>query len=162
MNIFTITSIILNTVIEILQLTNIDFVARAPEGKEVEELTKKEIFKSLRDKTTIEQFKPEIKKDLSERTKGKISEVLDKMVGTRAAYIFDDSMKLLGKIPLTQFSEDNKRLHKAKIVVIDGKINNSILGVAELHSIEFLAANSADKKLKPHLIKIFTKDELSN
>ncbi len=35
---------------ELTQLGEIDFVARAPEGKEVEELTKKEIFKALRDK----------------------------------------------------------------------------------------------------------------
>ncbi len=35
---------------ELMQLGEIDYVARAPEGKEVEELTKKEIFKALRDK----------------------------------------------------------------------------------------------------------------
>lgn len=35
---------------ELSQLGEIDFVARAPEGKEVEELTKKEVFKALRDK----------------------------------------------------------------------------------------------------------------
>ncbi len=35
---------------ELMQLGEIDYVARAPEGKEVEELTKKEVFKALRDK----------------------------------------------------------------------------------------------------------------
>lgn len=40
---------------ELKQVADIDFVARAPIGKEVEELTKKEIFKSLRDKVPIEQ-----------------------------------------------------------------------------------------------------------
>jgi hypothetical protein len=84
------------------------------------------------------------------------------MVGTRAAYIFDDSMKLLGKIPLTQFKKDNDRLSKAKIVVIDGTINSDILNVAESHNINFLAANSSDKRLKPHLIKIYTKKDLSS
>ncbi len=145
---------------EILQLTNIDFVARAPDGKEVEELTKKEIFKALRDKTTIEQFKPELKQDLPVKVKKKISEVLDKMVGTRAAYIFSDSMKLQGKIPLTQFTKDNKRLDRTKVVVIDGTINNDILNIAESHNIEFLAASSSEKRLKPHLIKIYTKKDL--
>jgi len=145
---------------EILQLTNIDFVARAPEGKEVEELTKKEIFKSLRDKTTLEQFKTDLKQDLPDKVKKKINEVLDKMVGTRAAYIFDNSMKLKGKIPLTQFTGDNKRLNNAKIVVIDGTINSNILNIAESHNIEFLAANSSEKSLKPHLLKIYTKKDL--
>jgi DNA primase len=42
---------------ELLQTTEIDFVARAPDGKEVEELTKKEIFKALRNKIPAEQVK---------------------------------------------------------------------------------------------------------
>jgi hypothetical protein len=136
-------------------------VARAPEGKEVEELTKKEIFKSLRAKAAVEQFKSELKNDLPVKTKKKIDEVLDKMVGTRAAYIFDSSMKLLGKTPLSQFKKSNKRLAKAKIVVIDGAIDSDVLNVAESHNIEFLVANSSDKRLKPHLIKIYTKDDLT-
>lgn len=40
---------------ELLQVGEIDFVGRAPEGKEVEELTKKEIFKALRNKVPAEQ-----------------------------------------------------------------------------------------------------------
>jgi DNA primase len=148
---------------EILQLTNIDYVSRAPEGKEVEELTKKEIFKALRERVAIEQPKsePELKKDLPIKTKKKISEVLDKMVGTRAAYIFDESMRLLGKIPLTQFTEDNKRLENTKIIVMDSMINNDILKIAELHNIEFLAANSSERGLRPHSLKIYTKEELN-
>ncbi|ASJ16299.1 hypothetical protein A3L04_04020 [Thermococcus chitonophagus] len=40
---------------ELLQVADIDYVARAPEGKEVEELTKKEIIKALRSKVPAEQ-----------------------------------------------------------------------------------------------------------
>ncbi len=40
---------------ELLQVADVDYVARAPEGKEVEELTKKEIVKSLRSKVPAEQ-----------------------------------------------------------------------------------------------------------
>ncbi|NOZ77482.1 MAG: DNA primase [Euryarchaeota archaeon] len=42
---------------ELLETTEIDFVARAPDGKEVEDLTKKEIFKALRNKIPAEQVK---------------------------------------------------------------------------------------------------------
>ena len=42
---------------EMMQIADVDYIARAPEGKEVEELTKKEIYKSLRDRVPIEQFK---------------------------------------------------------------------------------------------------------
>jgi DNA primase len=42
---------------ELLQVAEVDFVSRAPDGKEVEELTKKELFKALRNKTPVEQVK---------------------------------------------------------------------------------------------------------
>src|SRR3989344_3917627 len=42
---------------ELLTVADIDFVCKAPDGKEVEELTKKEIHKALRGKITAEQAK---------------------------------------------------------------------------------------------------------
>lgn len=41
---------------ELLQVAEVDFVARAPKGKEVEELTQKQIMKLLRNKIPAEQF----------------------------------------------------------------------------------------------------------
>jgi DNA primase len=46
---------------EVLQLIDVDFIATAPVGKEVEELSKKELYKSLREKMTAEQFRTEYK-----------------------------------------------------------------------------------------------------
>ncbi len=40
---------------ELKQVVDVDFVARAPLGKEVEELTKKEVYKALREKVPVEQ-----------------------------------------------------------------------------------------------------------
>ncbi|WP_010477079.1 DNA primase DnaG [Thermococcus zilligii] len=45
---------------ELLQVADVDYVARAPEGKEVEELTKKEIVKALRSKIPAEQVITEV------------------------------------------------------------------------------------------------------
>ncbi|HEY4704658.1 MAG TPA: DNA primase DnaG [Thermoplasmata archaeon] len=41
---------------ELLQVAEVDFIARAPRGREVEELTQKQIVKSLRNKIPAEQF----------------------------------------------------------------------------------------------------------
>ena len=46
---------------EMFQVADLDYIARAPTGKEVEELSKKEIFKALRERVPIEQFKIELK-----------------------------------------------------------------------------------------------------
>jgi len=41
---------------ELLQVAEVDFIARAPRAKEVEELTQKQIIKALRNKVPAEQF----------------------------------------------------------------------------------------------------------
>ncbi|MEK6912058.1 MAG: toprim domain-containing protein, partial [Candidatus Thermoplasmatota archaeon] len=41
---------------ELLQVAEVDFIARAPRGREVEELTQKQIMKALRNKIPGEQF----------------------------------------------------------------------------------------------------------
>jgi DNA primase len=46
---------------EITGMAEIDFVTKAPDGKEVEEITKKEIHKALRGTIAVEQAKMEIK-----------------------------------------------------------------------------------------------------
>ena len=45
---------------ELVTVCEVDFVCRAPEGKEVEELTKKEIHKALRGKITAQQAKTDL------------------------------------------------------------------------------------------------------
>ena len=47
---------------ELLAVADIDFVTRAPDGKEVEEITNKEIHKALRSRITLEQAKAELDK----------------------------------------------------------------------------------------------------
>ncbi len=41
---------------ELLQVADIDFIARAPKGQEVEELTQKQVMKALRNKMPTEQY----------------------------------------------------------------------------------------------------------
>ena len=48
---------------ELLQVCDVDFVARAPPGREVEELSKKEIMKCLRSKVPTEHILTQILKD---------------------------------------------------------------------------------------------------
>lgn len=46
---------------EVMGVCDIDFVTKAPDGKEVEEITKKEMHKALRSKITAEQAKLDLK-----------------------------------------------------------------------------------------------------
>jgi len=49
---------------ELATVAEIDYVTKAPDGKEVEEITKKEIHKALRSRVSIEQVKMEIQKEV--------------------------------------------------------------------------------------------------
>ncbi len=49
---------------ELTTVTEIDYVTKAPEGKEVEEITKKEIHKALRARVSAEQAKLELNKEV--------------------------------------------------------------------------------------------------
>jgi DNA primase len=56
---------------ELTQVAEIDYIARAPAGKEVEELTKKEIIKALRSKVPVVESKVEEKEEIeSEEEEG--------------------------------------------------------------------------------------------
>ncbi|MCR4369301.1 MAG: DNA primase DnaG, partial [archaeon] len=52
---------------KLAQMANVDFVAKAPDGKEVEELTRKEIIQSLKRKGTLEEMLGEKKPMVFER-----------------------------------------------------------------------------------------------
>jgi DNA primase len=53
---------------ELSSLADIDYVAKAPDGKEVEEITKKEIHKAIRSRISGEQAKLEFSKDPESRS----------------------------------------------------------------------------------------------
>ncbi len=152
---------------ELKQLIRIDNVIRAPDEKEVEELTKKEIYKALRKKVPLEEIKEEPFKEVKKKevldikTREKILDTLDRMVGTRAAYIFDEKMKMVGKIPLNQFKKTKKELKDAQIVLIDGSIDDEIVEEAKEANISYLIADRADKNFRVKKPVIYTRSELS-
>ncbi|MEE9525320.1 MAG: DNA primase DnaG [Candidatus Woesearchaeota archaeon] len=172
---------------ELLQVTDLDFVARAPDGKEVEEITKKEIHMALRGKTAAEQAKLEMANGHEERKpaenrfkrpavqsrsqsrpvsrpqsrtpysrptsnysraprvtsdeKAKFKSMLEDLIGTRGAYILDDDLNIMGKVPITELATTVKSLNTGiKAIVFDGMIDKTIVEVAESARVRFLVA----------------------
>ena len=181
----------------------IDYVIKAPDGKEVEELTKKEVHKALRSKVAIEQIKMEISKSLSKldnqsrvsrftprkiepnRQPGvrppvnrvaptsiprqnklspteskKFKELLDDLVGTRAAYLLDNSLNILGKVPVSELITTMKNI-KAYAIVFDGVIDRNINSGAERSNIKYLVAMSSRLNPRETRINILTQRDLS-
>ncbi|MDP2924930.1 MAG: DNA primase DnaG [Nanoarchaeota archaeon] len=132
----------------------VDFIAMAPEGKEVEELTQKEILQSLRKKVSATEYsqnnrsrgvqrydryenqdqnqvhsKKEIKK-LSQKEKEKIKYNIDDLIGTKGAVIFNHDLNLIKKIPIGRLM--GLRLDEEPYVIaIDGTATPKIIETCE-------------------------------
>lgn len=123
----------------------IDFICMAPEGKEVEELTGKEILQALRKKVPVSEYSNEqrtrgvrrydeskepaapeavskVKREIKKMTpkeketiKGEISD----LIGTKGAIIFNNKLEVIRKVPIVRlgfFSLDEEPY----IIAIDG------------------------------------------
>ena len=161
---------------ELMNVTEVDFVAKAPDGKEVEEMTKKEIHKALRSRISAEQMKLEtrskgrgaVKKieksitaektkqepvrqrprvTLSEDEKQSFSEMLEDLIGTRGAYVLDGKLNILGKVPISELQTTLKSLNTGvHAVLFDGVIDKELLSTAEKANVNFLIG--MDNKVK--------------
>ncbi len=160
---------------DLLNVAEIDFVTRAPDGKEVEELAKKEIHKALRSRVTAEQAKLElsnidtsqsirrpvitrpsmpvsiarpvpssprvVKAVLREDEKRRLGEMLEGLIGTRGAYVLDDKLNVLGKVPFAELNSTLRSLNAGVYaVVFDGVVDASLVEVSEKSSIKHIVA----------------------
>jgi len=168
---------------ELSSVAEIDYVIKAPDGKEVEEITKKEIHKALRSKVAVEQIKmelinknvdslrkPIIRRDYAQprqQNKPKIvnedfKKMLDDLVGTRGAYILDPNSNILGKVPASEITSTIKELNDSNVyaIVFDGSITKDIVSVAEKSSIKVLVAMDSRIKSDETPVSIITSTDL--
>ncbi len=175
---------------ELTKVAEIDYVSRAPDGKEVEEITKKEIHKALRGRTAIEQAKLDLERNghhierskdyrsrshshnraaqtrsaqrppilvkttkPTEQEKKMFKQLLDDLIGTRGAYLLDEKLSILGKVPITELMATMKSLNSGIYAVIfDGVVERDIAQAAERSNVKHLVAmdtkvRAADAKL---------------
>src|SRR3989344_4514332 len=151
---------------EIIVVADIDYVAFADKGMEVEELSKKQIFKCLRDKVPVDKDKrrvieeiPETKEE-EEIDKTALKSLLEDLVGTRAAYLLDKNMKTLSKIPMSELSDLIDEFNGTYFIVMDGKINQSLVDMALQKKVSYLVGAEAREGLHTGNIKILTSRDL--
>jgi len=154
---------------KLLDIAEIDYVARAPEGKEVEELSKKEIYKSLRERVPADQIKREltsaqepVTKFVRNRERAPESDVktirkyLEHLIGTRAAYILDKNCKILAKIPLSEVSIAIAEFPQAYGLLVDSKITQQIIDLALARKIKLVGGMKIEENVKTNGVKVYT------
>ncbi len=173
---------------ELLQVADIDYVARAPQNREVEDLSRKEIIKMLRNRVPVEQLFEgtklviektyEIEKDKKievktiEEPKQPVDEDLmlipqnmyefvEEITETSEALILSKDLELLNRVPvgeLTNIIQDGPEIYA---VIFDGIITQRLIDLAtEKGAAYLIGAKMGSVVKKPVGLVIATFEEL--
>ena len=152
---------------ELKQLIKIDYIARAPEGYEVEELTRKQMIKSLQNKKSITKDFMEkeytgrdanLKKFLK-RTKLKHhDEIIEaiKNVPSGQGLGYSKNMEKLFEIPVGELFEKIKEYKNTQVLILDGILTKRLLSSALSMKLKLIACKNKEEELAiPYNIVVF-------
>ncbi len=157
---------------ELMSVCELDFVIRAPKGKEVEDLQKKEIYKLLRNKMPADQMKTDVKNEERKQerqiyTRVKIEgdkleafkTVLEDLIGTRAACFLDDNLGILGRVPVKEMFSAMRGLN-ANTLVFDGDIDQKLVNHCLHNGIKYIVGMKVGRIRTPEGVNILTIHDL--
>lgn len=153
---------------ELLQVGEVDYVTRAPKGKEVEDLSKDEVMVALRDKTPVEQiiqdFGIKTKKVAPEPNKGDdkiniLKGILKDLEGTGNAEVLDDALNILKEVKVENLYDELKKVNNnVYAVVFDGVISQRLIDISKKKGLKHIVAVKISEVVKkPNQIKVLTK-----
>ena len=145
---------------ELKEKADPDSVARASEGKEVEELNEKQIYEALRDKkpvkyvgdAEVEQEKP------SEKEYERFEEVMSELVATRAMNVLNEDLEVEARAPADNIS--SLEAESGKAVLVDGEIDEEIINFAEELGAKFAVGREKSGTVNSSKVSIITEDEI--
>ena len=164
-------TIILN---ELLQVAKIHYIARAPEGFEVEELTRKQMIKALQNKKPVNEVKGSIELSPEEKERESKLKILNKLlkklkvkdstplldgmniVENGQSIGFDKKLKKIFELPVKELFEKIRDYKDTKFLIIDGILTNRLLSISINMKIQFIACKNKEENLKtPDQITVF-------
>jgi len=137
---------------ELLQVTNVKYIARAPPGKEVEELNAREITTALQGRVPIEDVKARkgrerrkilVPKQIVEASKG--------LEGTLEAVLLNEKMEQIERLPVSGLAEKLQQTEGVDTVVFDGVITQRLVDIANEKDIKYLVAARVSETIKQPL-----------
>ena len=136
---------------ELLQVTNIRYVSRAPRGKEIEECNCKEVNEALDARIPVTA----LLKPKRERPKIEIPDVISHaakaLQGTLEAVLLNEKLEQMERLPVNQLAEKLQQTSRVDTVVFDGIITQRIVDVAGEKNIKRIVASRISEAVKPAL-----------
>ncbi len=147
---------------ELLQVADVDFIARAPPGKEVEELTKKEIFKALRNKVPVEQYTGKIRREPHGTINEKYKKYFSDISGTLKAYLLDGQGNIIKEVAVRDLAEVlEKSEENINVAIFDGIITQRLVDIASEKGVSCLiGAKIGNVTKKPANLRIMTASDM--
>ena len=137
---------------ELLQVTNIKFVGRAPRGKEIEECNCKEITEALDAKVAVaDLFKPAKKEKPKVELPSTISQVAKALMGTLEAVLLNEKLEEIERLPVSQLAEKLQQTTGIDTIVFDGIITQRVVDLASDKNIKRIIASRVSEAVKPAL-----------
>ncbi len=142
---------------ELLQVTNVKYIARAPKGKEVEELAPNEIAEALRNRKPVEELYREARRKVGRKlVPKKIVEIAKEIEGTLEAVLLNEKLEEVGRLPVGELAEKLKEMEGVETIVFDGVITQRLVDIAEERGVKYIVAgrisNVVKQPLNMHLI----------
>ena len=136
----------------VVENANITYIASAPDGKEVEELTKKEILMNLRKKVPAKEFfyeKREYKNAepsdfiLDADKKEKLKKIFEKNKNSSKAILLDGNLEILNESSIKSIPNTLKRMREKPIIIVtSGSATNYLINAAEDAKVKIIVANN--------------------
>jgi DNA primase len=102
---------------------------------------------------------PVSKKQPNQHELESFNDMIEDLIGTRAAFMLDDKLTILGRIPVSEMISTIRSLNGGiYAVVLDDVVDKDLLMAAERANIQFLVA--MDTKIKSDRLTILTTDDL--
>lgn len=144
---------------ELLQTVNINYVARAPPKKEVEELTCKEIIAALKDRVQVSKIQV---KQARITVPTKIVETINKLKGNLEAAIFNENLEILAQLPVSELAEKLPEFEKISTIVFDGIITQRIVDLAAEKEVKYIIGDRiSDIVKRPAKLRLLTFEDVA-
>jgi DNA primase len=123
---------------ELMQVAKPLYVARAPRGKEVEELTPEEIREALSNKLSMQDVEME----------NEISKIAKELKGTLEAILLKKNGSQIGRVPVSELVEKLKSEEEVDLVVFDGIVTGRLIDKAKEKKIRTLVGERLSEGAK--------------
>lgn len=141
---------------ELLQVAEIDYVARPPPGKSVEELTAKEIYKALRNRVPASV----LGREEAEETLRRLSEMAAELRGSLKARLLKPSLEVIKEVQVREVKEELQRTDGVWAIVLDGVATDELTELAAQKGVEYLICVKKDLSKTPAGIKVLLPEEI--